>query len=135
MSQADEVPPAGPPLSAAPPGDSVVEANEGVPVADPQRGVEPVLITDAARSYEEELATRKRRYKIMMGMRIPFMVLAAVFYQIPWLAVTLLVLSIPLPWIAVLIANDRLPIKAEAVNRYEAERRQIEAREHPVIEG
>jgi len=41
----------------------------------------------------------------------------------------------PLPWIAVLIANDRLPIKAEAVNRYEAERRQIEAREHPVIEG
>jgi hypothetical protein len=136
MSQADEVPPAGPPLSAAPPGDSAVEANEGVPVADPQRsGVEPVLITDAARSYEEELATRKRRYKIMMGMRIPFMVLAAVFYQIPWLAVTLLVLSIPLPWIAVLIANDRLPIKAEAVNRYEAERRQIEAREHPVIEG
>ncbi len=104
-------------------------------MADPQRAEEPVLITDAARSYEEELATRKRRYKIMMGMRIPCMVLAAVFYQIPWLAVTLLVLSIPLPWMAVLIANDRLPLKAEPVNRYQAERPQIEPRDHPVIEG
>jgi hypothetical protein len=104
-------------------------------VAEPQRAADPVLITDAARSYEEELAVRKRRYKIMMGMRIPCMILAAAFYQIPWLAVSLLVLSIPLPWMAVLIANDRLPKKAEDVNRYQAERRQIERREHPVIDG
>jgi len=104
-------------------------------VAEPQRAADPVLITDAARSYEEELAVRKRRYKIMMGMRIPCMILAAAFYQIPWLAVSLLVLSIPLPWMAVLIANDRLPKKAEDVNRYQAERHQIERREHPVIEG
>jgi hypothetical protein len=104
-------------------------------VADPHRAADPVLITDAARSYEEELAVRKRRYKIMMGMRIPFMVLAAVFYQIPWLAVTLLVLSIPLPWVAVLIANDRLPRKAEDVNRFQADKHQIEQREHPVIES
>lgn len=95
----------------------------------------PVLITDAAPSYEEELATRKRRYGIMMGMRVPFMVLAAVFYNIPWLAVTLLVLSIPLPWMAVLIANDRLPRKRETVNRYQGDKRQLEAKEHPVIEG
>ncbi|MCE0767983.1 DUF3099 domain-containing protein [Pseudonocardia kujensis] len=99
------------------------------------RDSDPVLITDAQRSYEEELATRKRRYKIMMGMRIPCMVLAAVFYQIPWLAVTLLVISIPLPWIAVLIANDRLPLKTEKVNRYRGERRELESREHPVIES
>ncbi|WP_233159613.1 DUF3099 domain-containing protein [Pseudonocardia sp. MH-G8] len=104
-------------------------------MAEPQRAADPVLITDAARSYEEELAVRKRRYKIMMGMRIPCMVLAAVFYQIPWLAVSLLVISIPLPWMAVLIANDRLPRKAEDVSRYQAERRQIERREHPVIDG
>jgi Protein of unknown function (DUF3099) len=104
-------------------------------VADPQRPADPVLITDAARSYEEELAVRKRRYKIMMGMRIPFMVLAAAFYQIPWLAVTLLVLSIPLPWVAVLVANDRLPKKAEKTNRYRPDRREIEQREHPIIEG
>jgi hypothetical protein len=103
--------------------------------ADPQRPAEPVLITDAARSYEDELAVRKRRYKIMMGMRIPLMILAATLYQIPWLAVTLLILSVPLPWAAVLIANDRLPRKSEKANRYQPDRRQIEQREHPVIDG
>jgi hypothetical protein len=99
------------------------------------RDADPVLITDAQRSYEEELAVRKRRYKIMMGMRIPCMVLAAVFYQIPWLAVSLLIISIPLPWIAVLIANDRLPLKTEKVSRYKPERLELESREHPVIDG
>jgi hypothetical protein len=103
--------------------------------ADPQRPADPVLITDAARSYEDELAVRKRRYKIMMGMRIPFMVLAAACYQIPWLAVTLLILSIPLPWVAVLVANDRLPRKSEKASHYRPDRRQIEQREHPVIDG
>jgi DUF3099 family protein len=100
-----------------------------------QRPSDPVLITDAEMSYEESLRVRKHRYKIMMGMRIPLMVLAAVFYQIPWLAVSLLVLSVPLPWIAVLVANDRLPRKAEEVNRYQADRRAIERTDHPVIEG
>ena len=96
---------------------------------------DPVLITDAARSYEEELRVRKRRYAVMMGMRVPCMVLAAVFYQTPWLAVGLLVLSIPLPWMAVLIANDRLPRKSEKVNRYQADRRSLETRAHPVIDS
>ncbi len=86
-------------------------------------------------SYEQELAARKHRYKIMMGMRVPLMIMAAVFYTIPWLAVTLLVISIPLPWMAVLIANDRLPRKREDSNRYRGDRKQIEGREHPVIEG
>lgn len=104
-------------------------------MTDPQRADSPVLITDAAVSYEDELATRKRRYAVMMSMRVPIMILAAVFYQIPWLAVTLLVLSIPLPWMAVLIANDRLPRKREDVHRYQTDKRQIESREHPVIKG
>ena len=96
---------------------------------------DPFLITDAARSYEEEFKVRKRRYAVMMGMRVPCMVLAAVFYQTPWLAVSLLVLSIPLPWMAVLIANDRLPRKSEKVNRYQADRRSLETRAHPVIDS
>jgi hypothetical protein len=109
---------------------------EEIGVSEPQQPAEdPVLITDAARSYDEELRIRKHRYKIMMGMRIPLMVLAAFFYQTPWLAVGLLVLSIPLPWIAVLVANDRLPRKAEQVNRYQADRPQLEERDHRVIEG
>jgi hypothetical protein len=111
-------------------------------VSHPQRqrgpgSPDPVLITDAARSYEEELSARKRRYAIMMSMRVPCMVLAAVFYQIPWLAVGLLVLSIPLPWMAVLIANDRLPIKREKVSHYAGvdDRRALEARAHPVVDA
>jgi Protein of unknown function (DUF3099) len=105
-------------------------------MSDPQqRASDPVLITDAELSYEEALKVRKHRYKIMMGMRIPLMVLAAVFYQIPWLAVGLLILSIPLPWIAVLIANDRLPRKTESVSRYQADRKAVEPKDHPVIEG
>ncbi|WP_246085669.1 DUF3099 domain-containing protein [Pseudonocardia hydrocarbonoxydans] len=104
-------------------------------MADPQHAANPVLITDAAMSYEQELAARKHRYKIMMGLRIPLMILAAVFYTIPWLAVTLLVLSIPLPWMAVLIANDRLPKKREDVSRFRPDRPELEQREHRVIEG
>lgn len=106
----------------------------------PQQRAEPVLITDAELSYEEALAVRKHRYKIMMGMRIPLMVLAAVFYSIPWLAVTLLILSIPLPWVAVLIANDRLPKKVENAHRFrrnagERELERRDERDHRIIEG
>lgn len=104
------------------------------PSREPHR-TDPVLITDAARSPQDELAERKRRYTLMMSLRVPCMILAAVFYQTPWLAVSLLVLSIPLPWMAVLIANDRLPDKAEKIHRYRRGRREIEGREHPVIDG
>ena len=105
-------------------------------MSEPQRSTDPVLITDAAMSYEEELAVRKRRYKIMMGLRVPCMVLAACFYQIPWLAVGLLVLSIPLPWMAVLIANDRLPRKAEKPNRFTGDRGKLgSSGDRPSIEG
>lgn len=104
-------------------------------MSETQGASDPVLITDAPMSYEEELAVRKHRYKVMMLMRIPLMILAVIFIQIPWLAVTLLVLSIPLPWVAVLVANDRLPKKREDANRYRPDRLAIERREHPVIEG
>ncbi|WP_297654143.1 DUF3099 domain-containing protein [Pseudonocardia sp.] len=48
---------------------------------------------------------------------------------------TLLIISIPLPWMAVLIANDRLPKKSEDVNKFQGDKKQLEAREHPVIES
>jgi hypothetical protein len=99
-----------------------------------ERRPDPVLITDAPMSYEQQLAYRKSRYKIMMGMRIPLMIAAAALYQYPWVAVGLLVLSIPLPWMAVLIANDRLPKKIVDPHRYQAERRALEAQPHPVVE-
>lgn len=96
----------------------------------------PVLITEAQPSYEEELAHRKRRYMLIMGLRFPCLILAALCYQTWWLAVGFVVLSVPLPWIAVLIANDRPARKSERVNRY-AHRpsNQIEAGGHHTIES
>ncbi|RZQ63269.1 DUF3099 domain-containing protein [Amycolatopsis suaedae] len=98
-------------------------------------GPDPVLITEAAPSYEDQFAARKRKYMLMMGMRIPCLVLAGVFYHTWWLALAFVLLSVPLPWMAVLIANDRPPRKAEKVSRYQQEARAIEAREHRVIDG
>jgi hypothetical protein len=95
----------------------------------------PVLITEAALSYEEQHKARKRKYAIIMGARIPCLILAMVFIQTWWLALAFLVLSVPLPWMAVLIANDRPPRKVEKASRYQAERKVLEARDHPVIEG
>lgn len=67
----------------------------------------PVLITDAPESADAELDHRRRRYLLTMGLRIPLLIGAGAFYQTPWLAITLVVLSVPLPWVAVLVANDR----------------------------
>lgn len=89
----------------------------------------PVLITDAARSYEDEFQARRRRYSIMMSLRVPCLVLAAVFYQIPWLAAGLIIISIPLPWCAVLIANDRLPRKASVFRRYRGDSAELDESE------
>ena len=77
----------------------------------------PVLITSAAPSYQDQLSARRRRYALMMSLRIPCIVLAVVFAHIWWLALALILLSVPLPWMAVLIANDRPPRKAETPQR------------------
>ncbi len=102
---------------------------------DHERDGTPVLITDAALSYEEQHAARKRKYAIMMGARIPCLALAMVFYQTWWLALAFVVLSVPLPWMAVLIANDRPPRKSEKANRFTKEHHALESRPHHVIEG
>ena len=91
---------------------------------------QPILITQAAVSYDEEFAARKKRYSIIMACRIPCLVLAGVFgiaFQLPWVAVAFIVLSVPLPWVAVLIANDRPPKKAEKANRYRKNHRELGA--------
>jgi hypothetical protein len=97
----------------------------------------PVLITEAAPSHDDQQAVRRRRYTTMMLMRIPCLILAGVFVQsIWWLAVLIVVASIPLPWIAVLMANDRPARKAEHVHRFHRRGavRELERKEHPVID-
>ncbi len=85
----------------------------------------PVLITAAAPAYEEQHRQRVRKYLTIMAFRIPALILAAVAYGI-WenglISLAILVASIPLPWIAVLIANDRPPRRAEEPRRYEERR-------------
>lgn len=97
----------------------------------------PVLITEAAPSYQEQFDARRRRYAIMMAMRVPLLVAAVFAYRIWWLALILILLSIPLPWMAVLIANDRPARRRERVNRYRppGSDKQLESRDHPVIDG
>ncbi len=81
----------------------------------------PVLITRAEYSYEEQHRARVRKYLKIMFWRIPAFIAAAVAYGI-WhnglLSLAILAASIPLPWMAVLIANDRPPRRAEEPRRY-----------------
>ena len=82
------------------------------------RDGEPVLITEAEPSLDEQLAARRRKYLLMMLTRIVCLIAAAVFYQNPWLLAVFVTGAVVLPWMAVLIANDRPPKKALKVNRY-----------------
>ena len=81
----------------------------------------PVLITRAALSHEEQHRKRVRKYLKLMVWRIPAFLAAAIAYSI-WqnglLSLAILALSIPLPWISVLIANDRPPRRAEEPRRF-----------------
>lgn len=95
----------------------------------------PVLITAAAPSYTDQYNQRRRKYAVIMLARIPCLLLALAFYQTWWLALGFIVLSVPLPWIAVLIANDRPPRKAEDANRYRRSAAELESRQHTVIDS
>lgn len=102
----------------------------------------PVVITDAERSQAEQLRTRQIRYASMMGIRIVCLIVAGVLVSVKapmlWLWVPLCVVGmVLLPWMAVLIANDRPARKVERVNRLrpDSRARQLEAREHPIIDG
>ncbi|EHK82701.1 DUF3099 domain-containing protein [Saccharomonospora azurea] len=109
--------------------------NGGEAVNEHDKHADPVLITEAALSFDDEMAQRKRKYVIMMSMRVPCLVLAGVFYHTWWLAMALVLLSVPLPWVAVLIANDRPPRKSERVSRFQRSARAIENSSHRVIDS
>ncbi|WP_083864972.1 DUF3099 domain-containing protein [Nocardia brevicatena] len=98
----------------------------------------PVLITEAEPSLEDQRRARVRRYTIIMAFRIPCLVLAAIAYSAfgsALLSILIILASIPLPWIAVLIANDRPPRRKDEPSRWDRPRRAIEATPHHVIEG
>lgn len=99
----------------------------------------PVLITRAAAPYDEQHRERVRKYLTLMFWRIPALILAAVAYGI-WhnglISLAIIVVSVPLPWMAVLIANDRPPRRAEEPRRYESRRIPLfPTAERPALEG
>jgi hypothetical protein len=80
---------------------------------------EPTLITEAAPSMADQHAARKRRYSITMAIRGTSLVIAALTAQYSlWLMAVFAVLGTVLPWIAVVMANDRPPKKHLDPNRY-----------------
>ena len=67
------------------------------------------LITSAQRSPAQNRKEREIKYLILQGMRIPFVLLsiaAVLWWENWWLALIFFCISIPLPWISVVIAND-----------------------------
>ncbi|CAM4338004.1 hypothetical protein MB901379_01826 [Mycobacterium basiliense] len=86
----------------------------------------PVLITGAAPSYEVQHRARVRKYLTLMAFRIPALILAAVAYGI-WhnglISLLIVAVSVPLPWMAVLIANDRPPRSPDEPRRFDNARR------------
>lgn len=99
-----------------------------------------VLITEARTSVEEQHRARVRKYLFIMSFRIPALVLAALAYaawENPWIAMAIVGVSIPLPWMAVLIANDRPPRTEDEPSRYgwtATDSSVLEARSHPVVD-
>lgn len=65
------------------------------------------LITDASHTAEHNRQSRERQYAILQGLRIPFILLAifAAWKNYWVLASILFVVSVPLPWIAVVRGN------------------------------
>ncbi|MFD3703096.1 DUF3099 domain-containing protein [Nocardia sp. NPDC058658] len=87
-----------------------------------------VLITEAAPSLDDQHRARVRRYTFIMAFRIPCLILAAVAYSAfenPLLSILIIAASVPLPWIAVLIANDRPPRTKDEPSRWDGRDNQI----------
>lgn len=105
------------------------------------------LITDAQRSPEQNRRSREVQYLWMQGLRLPFIalsLLAAFVWGNWWVAGVLFTISIPLPWISVMVANGHgevrdsrhkhvyKPAAARAEMQLEAARQaQLEARPDP----
>ncbi|AEB43621.1 MULTISPECIES: DUF3099 domain-containing protein [Micromonospora] len=103
----------------------------------------PILITDASRSQDDQLTTRQRRYVMMMCVRAACVVVGAILVgakaPLLWLWLPLVALGMLIvPWLAVLLANDRPPKDEHRfANRFrrgqptEAPARSLTAEERP----
>jgi Flp pilus assembly protein TadB len=66
---------------------------------------QPVLVTTAGRSPQQDRRDRERRYLITMGVRVVAFVVALVVTK-GWIRVVAIAAALVLPWIAVIFANS-----------------------------
>ncbi|MCI4064927.1 DUF3099 domain-containing protein [Micromonospora sp. R77] len=114
-----------------------------------RQAYQPILITDASRSQDDQLTSRQKRYVLMMGIRVACLVAGAILVgakaPLLWLWLPLCALGMAIiPWLAVLLANDRPPKEEHRLaNRFQARGRDeappmsltAEERPHKIIDA
>ena len=99
-----------------------VEAESSAPRTKRQRRANRALITDATYSPEQNRRSRESQYLLLQGIRLPFIalsMLAAFWGHNWWLAAVFFIVSIPLPWISVMVANGQGEVRdARSKNVY-----------------
>lgn len=114
-----------------------------------RRQPRPMQITDAPPSHAEEIHRREVRYVVMMCVRAVCLILATVLVtaRVPLLVIWVPILiagAVVIPWLAVVIANDRGPKRLYRIdgrlNRQPPEQRvltaaEAEERERKVIDA
>lgn len=79
------------------------------------------VVTEAQRALDDQHRERVRKYMLMMAIRVPALLIAALVFMATengLLALLIIAISIPLPWAAVLIANDGPARKRGTRRRY-----------------
>jgi hypothetical protein len=100
-----------------------------------------VSITDAEMSIEDERRIRTTRYIVMMSIRVVLVILCGVLvmadapYLLVWLPLCAVAMAV-LPWLAVLLANDRLAKKPPSrFARHQRRAQTLEAPAHRMIDS
>ncbi len=67
------------------------------------------LITDATRTHEQDLQSREKQYLLWQGARVPLIAISVLCAMLGhwWFAALFFSISIPVPWISVMIANGQ----------------------------
>jgi hypothetical protein len=97
----------------------------------------PVLITNAEPSQEEQLRIREVRYLAMMSIRVGCLLAAGILVTVRppllwlWLGLCAAGMTV-IPWVAVVLANDRLPKERHRWRRHRPEPAATAIRSGPV---
>jgi len=84
-----------------------------------RRRAHRALITDAQHTPEQNRRSREVQYAILQGLRLPFIALALLsgfVFDNWWIAAILFAISVPLPWISVMIANGQGEVRDSRQN-------------------